>query len=97
MVSAHTPAPWVADGVWVYDANGLTVANCGDMNRRHLQRQETARLIAAAPELLEALEAAVWTGERRPFANEDQAFWEAWLPRARAAVAKARGEAVPHG
>ena len=54
-------------------------------------RAEKAEAANAA--LLSALEAAVWTGCRRPFVNEDQAFWDAWLPRAKAAIASAKGGA----
>ena len=56
------------------------------------QAEANARLIAAAPDLLEALEAIV--------ASEDPG-WEEWdgatsmFAVARAAIAKARGTAVP--
>lgn len=52
-MSKHTPGPWEADiwgGKWyVVDLNDIAVASCGDSNAN-------ANLIAAAPDLLEALE-----------------------------------------
>lgn len=63
------------------------------------ETEDNARLIAAAPELLEALEAAVQDflsfhaidyedSDGNP--NEDQ--WPAWVKQARAAIAKAKGD-----
>lgn len=55
-----SPTPWVATGwkrVVVNDANGNTLALCPGTALE--EYQANARLISAAPELLEALEAAV--------------------------------------
>lgn len=55
----HTPGPWKCrkdiNGLTVFDSQGMALANCvfqiGD------EEKANARLIAAAPELLEALKA----------------------------------------
>lgn len=60
-MSAHSPGPWRLHRDWdtwpfVLDANGDDVAEvCGDRS----ERERAGRLIAAAPELLEALKSAV--------------------------------------
>ena len=77
----HSPGPWMRDGIAsdsmrsaiIRDANGFEVAN----SRSWLadQYEANARLIAAAPDLLEALKAARswicrcgdWGGEDPPF------------------------------
>lgn len=89
-----TPGPWRTDCrliggqiriTQVPNAN-MTVAQ---VNGRQGEQEANARLIAAAPELLEALERlmlsrdASWTG------GHD---WEEALDEAAAALAKARGE-----
>lgn len=62
-VSKHTPGPWVSHDADVYDGAGCQathVANCnpdGDMFQS--TADANARLIAAAPDLLEALTEAV--------------------------------------
>ena len=88
--ATHTPGPWhIGDkftGRFVYNADGWAVADCrGEPTSRMPfdQKEANARLIAAAPALLEALEAIegdVWsnTAEMRKLA--------------RAAIAKAKGE-----
>jgi hypothetical protein len=89
MTKAHTPAPWETgeaswndEGEVRYTLHGVTVAKVSD-----------ARLIAAAPDLLEALEEIVADYDEykrnRPMTPD--------LPhikKARAAIAKARGEAI---
>jgi hypothetical protein len=101
----HTPGPWEA-----YDAAAYgTLITCGSLTGQghriayvHLYRDlsvETyaanARLIAAAPELLEALEAVLYwaeliagdTTDKEAAANE-----EASIALARAAITKATGD-----
>ena len=84
-----TPGPWEyrAAGRFVFGADDQSVALLNPQGRP----LEDGTLIAAAPDLLAALVAAAEIGHMRPFANEDQAFWDAWLPRADAAIAKALG------
>lgn len=68
MTAKHTPGPWEIDGEYVQQADQTGVAICDVMNMdeggdkgwyRGPVTQANARLIAAAPELLEALEEAV--------------------------------------
>lgn len=65
MAPQHTPGPWRFDGDWhrlptIFGANGETVATIekdGFPERHHRSpaQADNARLIAAAPELFEAL------------------------------------------
>ena len=81
-------AKWTAGGrekttaVWVKDENGKTVCNVArcddDWNR--------ARLIAAAPDLLAALESLMDDADVCEVAGDDA------IRQARAAIAKAKGE-----
>jgi hypothetical protein len=84
-MSKHTPGPWrpVTDGIshWV-EIDGIIAMV---MNCRHKQAQSKAALIAAAPELLEALKVALdasWDGPMPDYARD----------KACAAIAKATGE-----
>jgi hypothetical protein len=79
METKHTPGPWIVmrggwtdEGFAQYELHGNRTSSISD-----------ARLIAAAPELLEVLEAAV-----RDSRNPSQ-----WIDEARSAIAKAKGEA----
>lgn len=113
-MSGHTPGPWVIvqGDEWTTDIATVegdlpdgspshwTVAS---VNRRRDEWEQNRRLIAAAPELLEAL---IWMVENddtyegdTPLPdhsgatwNEINAFWIAGLNKARAAIAKASGE-----
>lgn len=93
-MSAHTPGPWRViethllphDGDHVADmSNGLMVvasAKLGDP-------LADARLIATAPELLEALE---WLADILPDPELDNdELQRVWTKKARAAIAKATG------
>lgn len=53
----HTPGPWRADRQYVIDADALTVARVASHGAR-AQYEANARLIAAAPAMLEALKLA---------------------------------------
>lgn len=87
-MSAHTPGPWEREGLLVTstrrDAEGvrLLVAKC--LSAYDSAVEADARLIAAAPELLAALEAMV-SAEAEIGADDE------YLRAARAAIAKARG------
>lgn len=93
-MSKHTPGPWT-----LYDArkDGSTsfYVNHGPdyIGSVHLAPgraavgSSNARLIAAAPELLEALQELVY-GIERPTSGR----FETAMPQARAAIAKATGE-----
>ena len=91
MSDKHTPGPWYAESGHKQQ-NGQVYWQITDGNDAIMQNQfcwcqgsheANARLIAAAPDLLEALEAAL---------NEaDGVKITAWEDAARAAIAKARG------
>jgi hypothetical protein len=95
----HTPGPWAACGDYPYgmttvcDYRGgkgpyTPVAICGQgIDRPQDERDANARLIAAAPELLAALETVANSIAMGMTHNEVQAF-------ARAAIAKATGGAA---
>jgi hypothetical protein len=78
-VANSTPGPWDASGLTVYDTCLDEVAST--------HTAADARLIAAAPDLLEALEAIERYLRQTPHHNALEAA------AARAAIRKAKGEA----
>lgn len=112
----HTPGPWhVVDRNWqistVFSSSGDEIARClispesdDDVDRKfELIKEANSRLIAAAPELLEALIWMVANDETNegdePVEsldgeswNDCNKYWIDGLNRARAAIAKATGE-----
>ena len=101
-MSKHTPGPWVVVGsrtkyveARLVGSLMQEVAACGPTlaDEGYGQQQEAnARLIAAAPDLLEALQdiAEYWNQDQNEAAMAD-ACWHA-IHTARAAIAKATGE-----
>jgi hypothetical protein len=91
-MNTHTPGPWNDDaGLGIVRADMLIVATASGPNETDAvssiaQRDANARLIAAAPDLLEAL---------RGMADEAYHGVKAqlWMTKARAAIAKAEGKA----
>lgn len=57
--SLHTPGPWTADGLIVMDESGEVVASVIDLPDDQSRCESDALLVAAAPELLDALKAAL--------------------------------------
>ena len=95
-MSKYTPGPWVADrvrvGYSVMDAKclGYVVQPSDDEGRYGtIMTEANARLIAAAPELLEALMELVDEAE---MGGSSRAQWDAMRDRARAAITKATGD-----
>lgn len=101
--SKHTPGPWIIeDNPCVKPA--VQVAAFDGIGNRHLQviiqshvQEEDARLIAAAPELLEALSELVKVNEEHNEAvskvlGTPPGWNDSYLDKARAAIAKAKGE-----
>lgn len=95
-----TPGPWVVDPKYSRDIqapDGLDVATCclSILNRKATTEEESianAALIAAAPDMYEALEMAIleygkpggpWNVPTEP---------GTWIDKAKAAIVKARGE-----
>src|SRR3990167_403230 len=99
----HTPGPWQNSDGTIYAQGGAHVATVHPSAMRVTIEREAhdranAALIAAAPELLEALEALLEgagfeNGEAPPILRELSAPITRWRA-AYAAVAKARGEEV---
>lgn len=101
----HTPGPWTASCFLVTASNGREVTHTGLLGRRRSSHAEqsggdedeaNAHLIAAAPDLLKALETYLaWEGaEVSPDRNHAAcvAMLTAAESMARAAIAKAKGE-----
>lgn len=96
-MNKYTPGPWhvaerVDDGDVLYtvEADNLPVAYI----YRKAEREANARLIAAAPELLEALEELLaWDLQMLPQeVSEGYSGIEEDIARAKAAIAKATGK-----
>ena len=85
---SHTPMPWeyVQDGDEPYWSIGMAGQNPIAGNAMVYTREDDARLIAAAPELLEALK-----NVRRFFSLPGNAIHQDAIRQAEAAIAKAEG------
>ena len=85
-MTTYTPGPWTCNANYssqhymVWDANG----NYHEMRDKVAEMDANARLIAAAPELLEALQGAIETADGTPGMSE---AW--WYSPARQAIDKA--------
>lgn len=101
-MSAHTPGPWKALKATVRgettewfvtddDDEGVAVIASCVTDKTGEPSEANARLIAAAPELLEALEGLCGLAELRPGHLQD---YKAAVAAARAAIAKAKGGAA---
>lgn len=88
MNTKHTPGPWVIDGFRdehdLMTADRRMIAKINGLRPAMLEDEDNARLIAAAPELLEALEAVL----------KAVGPYDSGLPveQIKAAIAKAKGE-----
>lgn len=102
MSAGYTPGPWHtgADGRIVYNAAGWAVCNAVTFHQRHQGDEDraNARLIAAAPELLEELEECASDLEAEIEARRGAVLERtmerdlATVARARAIIAKATGQ-----
>lgn len=79
MGHAHTPGPWKIDEVW-----GLIMHGKEEVCALHSGNVANARLIAAAPELLELVKTVPIS---EPTEESDE-----WLEEAKKVIAKAEGE-----
>lgn len=102
MNTKHTPGPWKAEGwkgIVVNDSNGHTLALAPGCSYSIEEMAANARLIAAAPDLLEALQNVI-ASTALPSAWSDDISEAQWQRQrldecrdfARAAIAKATGE-----
>ena len=89
----HTPKPWTCtpgrdycSQFDIWDKDGMEV-QCSNA-----EREANARLIAAAPDLLEALESLYHTANSIGEDTCDPVAFAGALEDARAAIAKARGQ-----
>lgn len=78
----HTKGPWRASGEHVFSVSGRLTVTRADYGTES-ERLANAQLIAAAPEMLAALEDLVNSFEK----HRPKTYWDA----ARAAIAKAKG------
>ena len=91
-MSAHTPAPWTVDNRAIYGTRGLIrpfVASVED-DHNDSETEANARLIASAPELLDALQDIVDAYQKHFDAMP--VAWQTYDNIARAAITKAIGE-----
>ena len=86
-MSKHTPGPWYADGLrFVRQVEAPCHVIC---RLPHTSGQRDQALIAAAPELLDALAALLHSLDEEDLLHDDQ---RQAFNAARAAIAKATGE-----
>lgn len=97
-MNKHTPGPWTF-GHWGNDfwvgtnsagLSGKVAKVIWDMGEEVAEGRENARLIAAAPELLEALKVITDHFEARMADNENATWYDSYN-NACAAIAKAEG------
>lgn len=94
---SHTPGPWElamsADGCFIlFGPKGRKLLTI-PLDEQDEEKVANARLIAAAPELLEVIREAVDRAEREMAKGRKASPGLAtWLEKARAALAKVRGE-----
>ena len=96
METKHTPGPWMFDATLKGDGSfggSYIVSNNAKKTwpLAEVYREDNARLIAAAPELLEAINGLMKIFSSVTQGQEAELRAE-WLPKARAAIAKATGE-----
>jgi hypothetical protein len=95
-IAQHTPGPWRVgiDGVSVWQADGPETKIVHTREGTGPERRANARLIAAAPEMLEALYSALNTEGIGPEQAEKIGLDYAWhFTKIRNAIAKAEGRA----
>jgi hypothetical protein len=101
--TTHTPGPWIADPC--SHADGSTTirvadgSECGDIYCQPIAQVWNSRddlLIASAPEILEALRLCCSTYGRTCGQEWDGVPLAEWEVKARAAIARATGDAEPH-
>lgn len=89
-MSEHTPGHWHASGYAVF-AGKNCIAVCDTDNSKPERYDANARLIAAAPEMLEALRGLANALEMEPGPRGVMDLVPGAIEKARAAIAKAEG------
>lgn len=97
-MSNHTPGPWQLRYALldpqevraVGDADGSFVADCATTSRSIEEIAANARLIAAAPDLLHEIEAALQWWDEFSRSETMYVLKPVWVEYARAAIVKAR-------
>ena len=89
-MTTHTPGPWNVTKLYVRKQDGGLVASINDLWQKQktpkAEMDANARLIAAAPELLAALEELLWAASRTSL--ETDGDYSNAFTAARAAIAK---------
>ena len=93
-MAEHTDGSWVARPNYahfdIYGADDLITARTGGVHRQPKEIEANARLIAAAPDMLEALDELLMDARCFDCINyEDRPYW---LGSIEDAIAKAKGE-----
>jgi hypothetical protein len=86
-MSKHTPGPWIITGSMISSDDDTTVCLLTSYRDMTPRQTANARLIAAAPELLRALQEIVDAADGKGWEQLDAGFG-----KARAAIAKAEGK-----
>jgi hypothetical protein len=99
MNTQHTPGPWNINGGRIEGPNAYTstatvIGVVGEISNQSFTDTANARLIAAAPEMLKALQSIATRASCAP--NDDAKLagqeFDRIMQMARAAIAKAKGE-----
>lgn len=100
-MSKHTPGPWEVAGEFRVRSKAdpdRGICSTGsyfdgrrDTEEQHRENMSNARLIAAAPDMLEALEEVYQAYEAPPEESADF-DWDAWGRKAQDTLRRARGE-----
>ena len=91
MKTKFTPGPWEKGGL-IVDARGIIIRQQWEGTRIIDEIEPNAHLIAAAPDMYEALEAAILEYGKPGGPWNVPSSPGSWIEKARAAIAKARGE-----
>jgi len=90
--SGHTPGPWKRERLCIFCPNGSLIAEVHEDYFTHTSEDEAnARLIAAAPELLEALILLEREMVESGNAGSEDYGWKPAIEKTRAALSKAQG------
>ncbi len=95
MTPKHTPGPWhvgMKPGPLVYGPQGEQIVNMTEPMLFDEENAENARLIAAAPDLLAALQAVIEQRNNPRRDSDDEHAYQNAFKLAFTAIAKAQGD-----